>query len=268
MRSLLLCKPDFYSVDYEINPWMHINIQPDRELALAQWEGYVGLLKELKIKVELIEPVEGLPDMVFTANGGLLYKDKFIVSNFRFQERRGEAACFERWFKERGSEIIKLPEEVFFEGEGDAFIVGDTLIAGYRFRSEIRSHNLLSEILDMRVISIELVSPNFYHLDTCFVPLDRETALIYPGAFDSYGLKAISNIFPNIIEAGDEDAAKFCCNAVVSGRDIIMNKSSGELTGALKERGFTPHELDFSEYIKSGGSAKCLALKLDLEGEG
>lgn len=267
MRSLLLCSPDFYSVDYEINPWMHINIQPDRELARAQWEDYVKLLKKLKIKVELIEPVEGLPDMVFTANGGLLYKDKFIVSNFRYPERHDEAAYFEQWFREKGYEVVSLPQGVFFEGEGDAFIVGDTLIAGFRFRSEIKSHNIIGEILAVRVISLELISPSFYHLDTCFSPLDRETALIYPGAFDSYGLKAISNIFPNIIEVSDEDAARFCCNAVVAGRDIIMNKSSGELTSALKERGFTPHQLDFSEYIKSGGSAKCLALKLDLEGE-
>jgi N-dimethylarginine dimethylaminohydrolase len=267
MRRLLLCPPKYYSVDYEINPWMHVQVKPDREKALAQWNAYVKTLGNLGIKIELIEPVEKLPDMVFTANGGLVHGKKFIVSNFRYPQRQGEAAHFERWFREKGFEIIKLPEEVLFEGEGDAFIIGDTLVAGFRFRSDIRSHNLIAEALGMRVISLECSSPDFYHLDTCFSPLNRDTALIYPKAFDKYGLKALSNIFSDIIEVGEEDAKKFCCNAVVAGRDIIMNNSSDELTSTLQEKGFNPVQLDFSEYIKAGGSAKCLALKLDLEEE-
>jgi len=263
MNHILLSPPDFYTVDYEINPWMHIREKPDRGLAIEQWNYFYDFLTALGLKVEFIDPVQGLPDMVFTANGGLVYGNKFIVSNFRHKERQGESALFENWFKERGYEIIKLPEEHFFEGEGDAFVVNDTLVAGFKFRSDIHSHKYIGELLSKRVLSLELIQPEFYHLDTCFCPLDDKSALYYPAAFDDYGKKALNHLIPTLIPVDGDDALNFCCNAVVRGKDIVMNNCSEELKTRLTERGYNIHQFDFSEFIKAGGSAKCLTLWLD-----
>ncbi len=275
MTRLLMCRPKYYTVDYEINPWMHVREKPDEELANTQWETLYKTLIGIGIAVELIDPVEGLPDMVFTANGGLVSENKFILSNFRYEERRGEAEHFAAWAATRGFEVLRLPEEALFEGEGDILRLlppsvpsshceaAGTLVAGYRFRSDIGSHNLIGEMLGQKVVSIELASKEFYHLDTCFCPLNENTAIYYPGAFDSYGIKALSGLVENLIALGDDDARHFCANAVVQGADIVMNSCSAPLREELSALGFTLHELDLSEFIKAGGSAKCLVLKLD-----
>ena len=268
MNRLLMCRPSFYTVDYEINPWMHVREKPDEELATAQWEALYKTLTGIGFKVELIEPVKGLPDMVFTANGGLVSENKFILSNFRYKERQGEAAHFAAWAAARGFDVVRLPEQALFEGEGDMLMLASpeetgTLVAGYRFRSDIGSHNLIGEMLGQKVVSVELAAKEFYHLDTCFCPLNENTAIYYPGAFDSYGVSALSGLVENLIALGDDDARRFCANAVVQGRDIVMNSCSAPLRKELSALGFTLHELDLSEFIKAGGSAKCLVLKLD-----
>ncbi len=267
---VLMCRPDYYTVDYEINPWMHVREKPDQALATVQWQALHDTFTGLGIDVELIEPVKGLPDMVFTANGGLVSGNRFILSLFRHEERQGEAAYFEAWANRSGFETVRLSGDFFFEGEGDVlrlpFVtssVGETLVAGYRYRSEIRSHNQISELLGVRVVSIELASEHFYHLDTCFCPLNEKAALYYPGAFDDYGKKVLSNIFESLIAIGEQDAKSFCANAVVRGKDVVMNPCSAALKEQLKALGFNTHEVELSEFIKAGGSAKCLVLKLD-----
>ncbi len=270
MNRALMCNPRYYTVDYEINPWMHVREKPDTRLAAVQWKRLYETLIDLGIEVELIEPVKGLPDMVFTANGGLIHDGNFILSNFRFKERQGEAAHFETWAERDGFEVFRLPENSIFEGEGDMLALpssrpGKTgrLVAGYRFRSDIGSHNLVSGILGLEVVSVELTSKHFYHLDTCFCPLTEDIAIYYPGAFDEYGLKVLSSTFKNLLPLEERDARHFCANAVVRGKDIIMNRCGEALRKQLNALGFILHELDLSEFIKSGGSAKCLVLKLD-----
>ncbi len=262
MTKLLLCRPQYYAVSYEINPWMHLEVQPDPKKALDQWDDFNNLLKSLDVTIEYIEQVEGLPDMVFTANGGLVFENSFILSNFRFEQRQKEAPYFEKWFRDAGYEIIKLPEDCHFEGEGDALMFGGTLVAGFKYRTDIKSHNKIGEILKKEVISLELASPDFYHLDTCFCPLDDNSALYFPGAFDDYGKRALAGLVPELIEVGEEDAKNFCCNALALGRDIVMNRCTDELKTTLEDKGLTIHTLDFSEFIKAGGSAKCLVLKV------
>lgn len=258
-----MCLPTYYTIDYEINPWMNVRVKPDIQKAPLQWKNYYNLLARLKIKVRTIKPRPGLPDMVFTANAGLLYKKKFIVSNFRYPQRQGEAKFFSSWFKKKGYQIITLPTDRYFEGEGDALILGDTLVAGFRFRSDIYSHRHIGDIIKKRVISLELTNSNFYHLDTCFCPLNKNTAMYYPGAFDKYGKKVLENMVPNLITVKKKDAMNFCCNALVIGKRIVMNFCTGNLKKQLESFGFKVYCLDFSEYIKAGGSSKCLALYLN-----
>ncbi len=263
MTELLMCPPTYFTVDYEINPWMHVETKPDKEKSTIQWNNYFNLLEKLKIKVHTIRPQRGLPDMVFTANAGQLFKNKFIVSNFRFPQRQGEAKLYSSWFEKKGYEVISLPKNMFWEGEGDALIIADNLVAGFRFRSDIHSHRFIGKIIEKRVISLELINANFYHLDTCFCPINNETAIYYPGAFDSYGKKALKNLIPNLINVNKKDAMNFCCNALVSGKNIILNKCSNGLKIKLENLGMNVHCLVFSEFMKAGGSSKCLALYLN-----
>lgn len=260
-RSLLMCPPDFYGIEYEINPWMDVRRPADAARAQAQWRAlYEKLTLGLGIPVDLLDPVKGLPDLVFTANAGLVAPGRFIASRFLHPERQQEQPVYEAWFRRRGYRIDTLPEDTCFEGEGDALWLGDTLFAGYRIRSDVRSHQEVGALLGRQVLSLELVDPRFYHLDTCFCPLDARRALYYPPAFDEYGRRVIAQFVPEPIAVTEADAARFGCNAVVSGRDVVVQAGCEELERTLRAGGFTPHPVDLSEFHKAGGSAKCLVL--------
>ena len=262
MRTVLLCPPDYYGIEYEINPWMDRSHNALPELARTQWQGLHDQLQSLGCRVELISPQQKLPDMVFTANAGLLVGRQFIRSNFRFSQRRGEEQHFENWFRERNYEVLHLPEGLFFEGEGDALFCGDTLFCGYRFRSDVRSHQCLGEILKCRVISVELVQERFYHLDTCFCPLPDGGAIWYPAAFDEYGQRAMRHHISQLIEVVPDEAARFACNAVVIGQEMVLPEHCPALCATLSERGYQTHQLPMTEFLKAGGACKCLVLLL------
>lgn len=260
MQRLLLCPPDYYGIEYEINPWMHRNQNAQPQLARVQWQGLHDTLQKLGCQIELVPPKPGLPDMVFTANAGLIEGKKFILSNFRHKEREGEAPHFKEWFSTHGFEIVELPSKLIFEGEGDALFCGDTLFCGYRFRSDIRSHKRLSELLQCLAVSVELADERFYHLDTCFCPLLDGGAIWFPSAFDEYGQRTIRQHCGELIEVAPEEALHFACNAVVIGRNIVLSEGCPKLYRALELRGYHCHPLPMTEFIKSGGSCKCLTL--------
>lgn len=263
--SLLMCRPDFFGIEYEINPWMSLSRQADRELAQRQWQAfYAFLADELEVDVSLIEPVRGQPDMVFTANAGLARDDKFISSNFRNKERAGESPRYEAWFRETGYTVHALPGELHFEGEGDVLFADEAnAYAGYLIRSDVKAHNRVAELLDVRVVSLELVDARFYHLDTCFCPLGPQRVVYYPGAFDSYAREVVEANFPDRIEITEEEAVEFVCNSLVVGDHYLQPRGGERLRPALESRGYAVHEFDMSEFIKAGGATKCLVLKLE-----
>lgn len=265
MQNLLLCPPDHYGIEYEINPWMDRARKADQKLAAEQWQRLRDTLRSLGAGIEIIEAQPGLPDMVFTANAGLVVGRKFIRSNFRHRERQGEAAHFERWFAKGGCEIARMPENFVFEGEGDALFCGDVLLCGYHFRSDIQSHQWLGEFLKCLAISVELVDARFYHLDTCFCPLGDGRAMWFPAAFDEYAQRAIREHVSELIEVPADEALRFACNAILLDRDILLADGCPKVCGALAGRGYRCHELPMSEFIKAGGACKCLALYLDHE---
>jgi N-dimethylarginine dimethylaminohydrolase len=262
---ILMCPPDYFGIEYEINPWMNLQKGSDSPRAKEQWTALYQTLLDLQADVELIEPVKGLPDLVFTANCGLVFENIFISSRFRYGVRQGEATVFESWASSRGFELVKMPEGYHFEGAGDALFCGETLFAGYRFRSDVRSHQWIGERIGQEVLPLELVDPRFYHLDTCFCPLAPGLAVYYPGAFDGYGLSVLRDRIPELIEVAPDEASSFSCNAVVVGRTVILNEGAPLLAANLRERGFEVRPLGFSEFIKSGGSAKCLTFRVDGE---
>lgn len=263
---ILMCPADYYGIEYEINPWMHREVASDRAISLRQWEALRDVLLDLGAQIETLSPVPGLPDLVFTANAGIVYRNLFISSRFRFGVRQGETPHFERWAARSGFEVVTLPEgRVYFEGAGDALFCGDTLFAGYRFRSDVRSHQWVADRLGVEALPMELVDPRFYHLDTCFCPLSETEAIYYPGAFDDYGRSVLRERIPVLIEVSAEEAVSFSCNAVVVGRNVVLNAGAPKLARALEAEGYTVHPVVLTEFIKSGGSAKCLTLRVDGE---
>ena len=259
----LMCRPTYYTIAYEINPWMRLTRQTVQRLAAQQWAQLARLLTRLGSSVRLLRPVAGWPDLIFTANAGLVAGGTFIRSNFRYPERQGEEPVVERYFRARGYRVVTLPRRCNFEGEGDALWIGSTLLLGFRFRSDAATHERLGRVLGREVLPVELVDKRFYHLDTCFCPLSPTSALWYPKAFDRYGRKVIERTVAEPVAVTEPDARRFACNAIVVGSHLVMPVGiSKQLKRVLGSRGWTVHEVDLSEFIKAGGAAKCLVLRL------
>lgn len=260
MARFLMCPPEYYGIEYEINPWMHREHPANHVLAVKQWNNlYDTLLSLPGVEIELIEPRKGLPDMVFTANAGLVRDRLFISSSFRYPERRGESVHFEKWFAEHGYDVRRLPDGLQFEGAGDVLKAGGQWFGGYYFRSDPQAHAAVSDFLGEELLPLRLVDERFYHLDTCFAPIG-DSVIYYPGAFDEYSIAVIRDRFPDAIEVSDEEAREFACNAVVIGSHVVMNTVSRKLCATLSGRGYECLPVGLSEFIKSGGSAKCLTL--------
>ena len=259
-----MCRPTHYTIAYEINPWMSLKRQANHAQALAQWTRLYQLLtRRLGARVRLLPARPGVPDLVFTANAGLVSGRTLIRSNFRHPERRREEPVIERYFRRAGFRVARLDDRYHFEGEGDALWMGRTLVFGFRFRSEAPAHEELAGLLHTEVLPVELVDKRFYHLDTCFCPLGETTALWFPGAFDRYRRAVLKRLVPELLSVSEADAARFVCNAVVIGKDVVMQTgASASLRRRLSQRGFRLHLVDLSEFLKAGGSAKCLVLRL------
>lgn len=262
----LMCAPDHYDVDYVINPWMEGNIhKSSRDRSVEQWYKLHDIIKEHAI-VDLVTPQKGWPDMVFTANAGLVLEKTVVLSRFFHKERQGEEPHFKEWFLNQGFIVHELPKDLPFEGAGDALLdrEGRYLWAGYGFRSELDSHPLLAKWLDIEVLSLRLIDERFYHLDTCFCPLTGGYLLYYPPAFDSYSNRLIEMRVPpeKRIVVAEADAVNFASNAVNINQTIIMNKVSQDLKSNLAQAGFNVIETPLSEFLKAGGAAKCLTLRV------
>ncbi|MGQ4646716.1 bifunctional arginine dihydrolase/ornithine cyclodeaminase [Lyngbya aestuarii] len=262
----LMCAPDHYDVDYVINPWMEGNIhKSSRDRAVEQWQKLHHVLKDHTL-VDLVEPQPGWPDMVFTANAGLVLGKTVVLSRFFHKERQGEEPHFKDWFEAHGYTVHELPKDLPFEGAGDALLdrEGRWLWAGYGFRSELDSHPYIAKWLDIEVVSLRLMDERFYHLDTCFCPLTGGYLLYYPPAFDSYSNRLIEmRVLPEKRIAIEEaDAVNFACNAVNIDQLVVMNKASEQLKQRLGEVGFQVIETPLTEFLKAGGAAKCLTLRV------
>jgi N-dimethylarginine dimethylaminohydrolase len=262
---ILMCPPDYYGIEYEINPWMSRSRGADADNARRQWGALHDALVRLGVQVELMTPRPGLPDLVFTANAGMIFQNRFISSRFRHEVRARETPHFDAWFAEHGFTVEHLPEEMYFEGAGDALFCGPTLFAGYRIRSDALAHQEVARMIGKQVLPLELVNPRFYHLDTCFCPLAPGEALYYPEAFDSYGRKVLERAVPRLIAATEADAYRFGCNAVVVGQQVVINAGCDRLAEDLRSLGYEPISIELNEFLKAGGSAKCLTLRLDGE---
>ncbi len=269
-KKIMMVQPDFYRVDYEINPWMTGNInRADAEKAKQQWRKYYDQLSDLA-NVTLLEQREDVPDMVFAANGGFVLDGVAINSNFRYAERKPETAYFDEWFQSQGFQTVHLPEDLWFEGAGDALVDSqrDIVWLGYGFRTNLDSHRLIASLINHPVVSLRLIDERFYHLDTCFAPLSGGHVLYYAPAFDRASLQVIEeNVEAKLrIPVTNADGLSFVCNCTEAAEGkIFMHDCTPELEAKLGRAGYSVIRTDMSEFHKAGGSNRCLVLRLDDE---
>ncbi|MFE9837960.1 dimethylargininase [Streptomyces sp. NPDC005551] len=260
-HRLLMCRPQYFDVTYRINPWMNPHKPTDAGTALLQWEQLRELYLSLGHSVEVIEPLEGLPDMVFAANGATVVDGKVLGARFRHRERTAEGPAYLDWFAQGGFTELLWPEHIN-EGEGDYLRVGRRMLAGTGFRTDPRSHAEAQEFFGLPVTGLTLVDPDFYHLDTALAVLSPDEVMYYPAAFSPGSRAVLREMFPDAILARAQDAAVFGLNAFSDGLNVLLPQAATGLIAQLRERGFNPVGVSLGELLKAGGSVKCCTLTL------
>ncbi|MFI1258217.1 dimethylargininase [Streptomyces netropsis] len=261
LRHYLMCRPTYFTVDYRINPWMDPAKPVDTALAVLQWERLYDLHQQLGHTVELIEPLPGLPDMVYSANGATVHDGRVLIADFRHEQRAAEAPAYRSWFENAGHTEVKAAEHTN-EGEGDFLVVGGRVLAGTGFRTDPAAHAEAQELFGVPVIGLTLVDPRFYHLDTALAVLDDDEIMYYPAAFSEESRRTLREMFPDAILAEEADAEVFGLNAVSDGLNVLLPQAATALADKLAARGFRPVGVDLSELLKGGGSVKCCTLEI------
>jgi N-dimethylarginine dimethylaminohydrolase len=259
-RHYAMTAPTFFAVEYAINPWMDTSTAVDTHVAMNQWEALRQTYKELGHTVELVEPVAGLPDMVYAANGGLLVNGKAVVARFAYPQRAGESLAYAEWMARHGFDPAETRH--LNEGQGDLLVVGSIMLAGYGFRTERQAHAEIAAHVRMPVVSLEMVDPRFYHLDTALAVLDDTTIAYYPPAFSVQARARLLELFPDAIEVASADAYVLGLNAVSDGLNVVLPAAATGFAEQLRDVGFRPIGVDLSELLKGGGSVKCCTLEV------
>lgn len=265
-RHYLMCPPTYFSVTYAINPWMNPNVPINNDLAEIQWDVLRHTYLSLGHKVDLIDPEPGLPDMVFAANGGLVVGGRAYSAKFRYEQRHAESQAYRNWLKQ--NEINAFEPIETNEGEGDFLTLGKMVLAGSGFRTTIAAHIEAAKAIDRPVVSLELVDPRFYHLDTCLAVLDDGNGsapaeiAYYPAAFSKHSQRTLRDLFPNAIICSEADALVLGLNAVSDGHNVVLPASAVTFGRQLRARGYNPVPVNLGELLKSGGSVKCCTLEL------
>jgi len=263
-RRFLMCRPEHFTVSYEINPWMDVTRYTDRDLALRQWQVLYETYLAWGHQVDLVDPLPGMPDMVFAANGATVVDGVVYGARFRYAERAAEGPAYEKWFADHG--FVTHSAEHVNEGEGDILLVGDVLLAGSGFRTDRAAHDEIARVTGREVVSLELVDPHYYHLDTALAVLDSspDAPLIayYPPAFSPESRAVLEARYPDAVLATARDAEALGLNAVSDGRRVALAPGATDLAVELVKRGFEPHAVDTSELLKGGGGAKCCTLEI------
>jgi len=260
-RRYLMCPPRYFTVNYAINPWMDPSRPVDAARAMAQWTALVDTYRALGHTVEVADPEPGLPDMVFAANGGLVVEGRALGARFTHAERRAEGPAYLAWLAGAGLKDVTEPVHVN-EGEGDFLVVGDLVLAGTGFRTDPGAHTEVQELFGIPVISLQLVDPRFYHLDTALAVLDDRTVAYFPEAFSPGSRGVLQRLFPDAILATEADAVVLGLNAVSDGRHVVLPSVAVDLATQLRERGYVPVGVDLSELLKAGGSVKCCTMEI------
>nr|WP_193373420.1 dimethylargininase [Nocardiopsis alkaliphila] len=256
-----MCRPTHFAVEYTINPWMNPDAGVDRRRAIRQWEALRDLYRSLGHRVSEIEPIEGLPDMVFAANGGLVVDGRVYGARFASAERTPEGPAYLDWFHNAGYTRIKEPKHVN-EGEGDFITLDEVILAATGFRTEAAAHQEAERFLGRPVVTLQLVDPRFYHLDTALFAPSGDRVVYYPGAFSEGSRRVLRSLYPDAIPATEADAAVLGLNAVSDGHNVVLAAEAVDLADRLRDLGYAVHPVQMGELRKAGGGAKCCTLEL------
>lgn len=259
-RTYLMCEPRYFAVQYAINPWMDPSVPVDTELAVRQWHGLVDTYRRLGHDVVQIEPVDGLPDMVFAANGATVANNRVYGAKFLYAEREAEGPAYLNWFRAAGFDAHAA--RFVNEGEGDLLVAGGRLLAGTGFRTDPAAHAEAGKALGLPVVTLELVNPRYYHLDTALCVLGPREIAYFPGAFSSKSQAVLRELYPDAIIATAADAAVLGLNGVSDGYHVVLPAEAVELAATLRGRGYLPVPVQLSELRKAGGGPKCCTLEL------
>ncbi|MFJ1811970.1 MULTISPECIES: dimethylargininase [unclassified Streptomyces] len=254
-RRFLVCEPRHFAVQYAINPWMRPDTPVDVDLAQEQWQSLIRAYRAHGHTVDTVEPAPGLPDMVFAANSAVVVAGRVFGSLFHAPERRPESVHYDTWFTAAGYDVHR-PESVC-EGEGDLVWTGRYVLAGTGFRTTREAHREVQEFFGHPVISLTLVDPHFYHLDTALFVLDDDNISYYPEAFSAGSREVLARLYPDAVLATRDDAMAFGLNSVSDGRHVFIAPRAEALASRLTERGYVPVPVDLSEFQKAGGGIKC-----------
>jgi len=261
-----MCPPTNFVVEYAINAWMDTSVPVDTDLAVKQWSVLRDTAIDLGHQVHVLEPQSTLPDMVFAANGAFSIDGVAYGARFRFAQRTAEAALHRAFYESRPDEWHFVEPTTINEGEGDFAYVpgahGGVILAGHGFRTEPTAHIEAQEALNRPVISLRLVDPRFYHLDTALAAIDDDNIVYYPGAFSASSQAVLRQLFPDAIHATEDDAVAFGLNLVSDGQHVLINSESVALAERLAALGYQPIPIDLSELKKGGGSVKCCMAEL------
>ena len=256
-----MCRPTYFAVDYVINPWMDPTAPVDVERAVAQWTALTDTYRSLGHTVELIEPIPGLPDMVFAANGATVIDGTVLGAEFRYPERAAEGPAYLDWFAQRG--FVTQEAKSVNEGEGDLLLTERYLLAGTGFRTDLYAHAQAQELFGRPVITLQLVDPHYYHLDTALTVLGGPAGVAYlPEAFSAGSRKVLRQLFPDAILASATDAAVLGLNAVSDGENVVLPVQAEGFAAQLSLRGYRPVGVDLSELRMAGGGPKCCTLEV------
>lgn len=258
--SVLMCRPEHFTVSYRINPWMHPEEPTDTSLALTQWNALYDTYQDLGFDVHLIDGLQGLPDMVYAANGGFVLDGIAYGAKFHYPERGPEGPAYMEWFRANGFQVAE-PQEVN-EGEGDFLLVGDSILAASGFRSDSGSHQEIASIYGREVVSLQLINPSYYHLDTALAVIDPTTIAYLPSAFDDASLSILRKRYPDAIIATEEDASILGLNSFSDGHNVVIAARATTFAKDLQDRGYNPIGVDLSELLLGGGGVKCCTLEL------
>jgi N-dimethylarginine dimethylaminohydrolase len=254
---VVMSAPDYFSIQYSINPWMNTDNQVDKVRAKKQWHQLKQAYQDLGLEIFEIPPSTSFPDLVFTTDHGVWIHDTFYLSNFRYPERKGEQNLTIPWYQRQQIKTLAIPSLCYMEG-GDILVHHNKIYLGYGFRTSQDTTTYLHNTTRLPVVDLELVNENFYHLDTCFLPINQDTAFYYPPAFTAEGITALKNNFANLVPLSDLESNNFGCNSVIIGQKILCQPNP-TFEEKIRTLGYNPITLEMSEFNKSGGGIHCLS---------
>ena len=280
-KKVLMSGADFFDDRQAINAYMDDRITVNVEKAKAEHASIQSAFKEAGIEVVTVAPPENCQDGVYTANWALVTGNKAVMSNLP-QVRQAESPYAETTLRRLGYDVVRLPIQYAFSGQGDALPCGKYLFVGSMYRTHPAVHELLRNETGLEVVGLQTVPeldiqnkpirnkvtgwPDsfFYDLDLALAVITPNLIAWCPDAFTEASQQRVRSITDiEKIEVSYEEATKAsACNLVSTGETVVMGAQAPVLKQALESKGLRVLTVDVTELMKGGGFIRCTSLTL------